>query len=111
MSFYSSIVSLYDHIFPVMAPMVSLCNESVPQSGRVLEVGCATGNLIDALRNGKRSFAGIDYDDEMVKYSLKRFLTSWIFLLSGKYFSKLEKFLLRLSSLSFVSIRCVITPS
>ena len=73
MSFYSSIVSLYDHIFPVMAPMVSLCNESVPQSGRVLEVGCATGNLIDALRNGKRSFTGIDYDDEMARYSLERF--------------------------------------
>jgi len=72
-SFYSSIVSLYDHIFPVMVPMVSLCNEFVPDSGRVLEVGCATGNLIDALRNGKRSFTGIDYDEEMVKFSLERF--------------------------------------
>jgi hypothetical protein len=37
------------HIFPVMAPMVSLCNEFVPDSGRVLEVGCVTVGKIQPL--------------------------------------------------------------
>ena len=72
-SFYSSIVSLYDHIFPVMVPAVSFCNEFIHESASILEVGCATGNLVDALRNGQRKITGIDYDDEMVRFSRKRF--------------------------------------
>lgn len=66
MDFYSSISRHYESIFPLNNAQVKFVKERVGQNAvNILDIGCATGELAEALLNGSQ-VTGIDLDEEMV---------------------------------------------
>lgn len=65
--FYTSIASYYQHIFPFNPAQIEFLRNVLPYNGaRVLDVGCATGELSLALTHFGFPTWGIDYDTRMV---------------------------------------------
>lgn len=71
-SFYAAISEHYDHIFPVKPAQVRFVLERLGQGRRVLEMGCATGNLTSALARASKKVAGIDLSAEMVERARRK---------------------------------------
>lgn len=80
MEFYSSIAELYDYIFPLNQDQVDFTERELrswdspsgaagpcsPDTPRILDTGCGTGNLSIALASRGHAVIGIDVDAEMI---------------------------------------------
>jgi glycine/sarcosine N-methyltransferase len=70
--FYTSIASHYDHIFPFNPSQIEFLRKVIPYNGaRILDVGCATGNLTFALTHFGFPTWAFDFDAQMVKIARK----------------------------------------
>lgn len=66
--FYSSISKYYPQIFPLNPSQVRFLSNILPYNGaRVLDVGCAAGDLAFALARFGFPIWGIDFDAEMIE--------------------------------------------
>lgn len=66
--FYTSIASYYQHIFPFNQAQVKFLKQVLPYNGaRVLDVGCATGELAFALTHFGFPIWAFDYDAQMIE--------------------------------------------
>jgi len=74
MEFYSSIADVYDRIFPFDEDLVSFMENFLARNKcNILDVGCATGFLANALARNGHEIVGIDLDPEMIRLAKKRF--------------------------------------
>lgn len=71
-NFYTSIAKYYQHIFPFNPEQIRFLSGILPYNGaRVLDVGCAVGDLSHALtRFGFPTWA-LDFDTEMIELAQK----------------------------------------
>lgn len=70
--FYTSIAPYYQHIFPFNAAQIEFLKNVLPYNGaRVLDVGCATGELTFALTHFGFPTWAFDYDAQMIQIALK----------------------------------------
>lgn len=70
--FYTSIASHYDHIFPFNAAQIEFLRKVIPYNGaRILDVGCATGNLTFALTHFGFPTWAFDSDAQMIEIARK----------------------------------------
>lgn len=71
-TFYSTIATEYDHIFPLQPAMAVFVQSRFETCDSVLEIGAATGNLSLALTRTGRTVLGIDTDKTMVRIAQAR---------------------------------------
>lgn len=70
--FYSSIANYYQHIFPFNPEQVNFLQNVIPHNGaKILDVGCATGELAFALTSFGFPAWGIDSDADMIEKARK----------------------------------------
>jgi len=72
-SFYSDFAEYYDRIFPVEEAVDVFLQERMPPSGRVLDVGCGTGDYCASLAVTGRTPIGIDLDPRMIRTAQARY--------------------------------------
>lgn len=66
--FYTSIAPFYQHIFPFNPAHIEFLRHVIPYNGaRVLDVGCATGDLAFALTHFGFPTWAFDYDAQMIE--------------------------------------------
>lgn len=69
--FYTSIAPFYQHIFPFNPDQISVLKNILPYNGaRVLDVGCATGDLAFALTHFGFPTWAFDFDPQMVEIAV-----------------------------------------
>lgn len=69
--FYTSIAPFYQHIFPFNPDQISVLKNILPYNGaRVLDVGCATGDLAFALTHFGFPTWAFDFDLQMVEIAV-----------------------------------------
>ena len=68
---YSEFARHYDYIFPENQATTTFLKD-VFTSGKILDLGCATGTYALALQGCKRELEGIDIDPEMIKEAIKK---------------------------------------
>ncbi len=73
MSFYSDFAEYYDKVFPVEAAVDAFLQERMPPTGRVLDVGCGTGDYCASLAATGRTPIGIDLDPRMIQTARERY--------------------------------------
>ena len=74
MSFYSDFAGYYEKIFPLDRVAYSFLSSRLPGAGgRVLDVGCGTGDYCGRLASDGYRAVGIDVDAEMVEVAARRF--------------------------------------
>ena len=67
-NFYTSIAKYYQHIFPFNAAQIDFLRHVLPYNGaRVLDVGCATGDLSFALTHFGFPTWSFDFDSQMIE--------------------------------------------
>lgn len=66
MAFYSDFAGHYEKIFPYREGVFEFLDQWLPQSGRILDVGCGTGRYCGKLNQAGRECLGIDLDPGMV---------------------------------------------
>jgi len=66
MAFYSDFSGHYEKIFPYRDGVFNFLDRWLPQSGRVLDVGCGTGRYCGKLNQTGRECVGIDLDPGMI---------------------------------------------
>ena len=70
--FYTSIAPHYQHIFPFNPAQIEFLKHILPYNGaRVLDVGCATGDLAFALTDFGFPTWAFDFDEQMVQIAQK----------------------------------------
>lgn len=70
--FYTSIAPHYQHIFPFNPAQIEFLQHVLPYNGaRVLDVGCATGELTFALTHFGFPTWAFDYDAQMIQIAQK----------------------------------------
>ena len=70
--FYTSIAPHYPHIFPFNTAQIDFLKHVLPYNGaRVLDVGCATGDLAFALTHFGFPTWAFDFDEQMVQIAQK----------------------------------------
>lgn len=70
--FYTSIAPHYQHIFPFNTAQIEFLRHVLPYNGaRVLDVGCATGELAFALTHFGFPTWAIDFDEQMIRIAQK----------------------------------------
>jgi len=67
--FYESIAKVYDYIFPKNRKQLEFVEsiKKISSEEKILDIGCATGNLTELLREKTRNVVGIDLDKELLK--------------------------------------------
>ena len=67
--FYESIAKVYDYIFPKNRKQLEFieCIEKIKTKEKILDIGCATGNLTELLGERTENVIGIDLDRELIK--------------------------------------------
>ena len=67
--FYESIAKVYDYIFPKNRKKLELVEsiKKISSEEKILDIGCATGNLTELLGEKTRNIVGIDLDKELLK--------------------------------------------
>lgn len=73
MSFYSDFAGYYETIFPLDRDAYSFLASRTPRTGRVLDVGCGTGDYCGRFASEGHSAVGIDLDPEMIEVASRRF--------------------------------------
>lgn len=66
--FYQSIASVYDFIFPQNKKQLSFIEKIIPlnHTDRILDIGCATGNLTALLKSKTPHVIGLDLDSDLL---------------------------------------------
>jgi len=72
MKFYTSIGTLYDYIFPPNRAQLTFTEKLIEDRKDILEIGCATGNLLLNLEGSEKTLSGIDFDEEMVRIAKEK---------------------------------------
>lgn len=72
MTFYSDFAGHYDDVFPCRPATTSFLDRRLPDTGRVLDIGCGTGGHLATLTTGARTGLGIDPDPGMIAESARR---------------------------------------
>jgi SAM-dependent methyltransferase len=71
-NFYTSIAPYYQHIFPFNPAHIEFLKKVIPYNGaRILDVGCATGDLAFALTHFGFPIWAFDYDPQMIEIAKK----------------------------------------
>ena len=67
--FYESIAKVYDYIFPKNRKQLEFVEsiKKISSEEKILDIGCATGNLTEFLGEKTRNIVGIDLDKELLK--------------------------------------------
>lgn len=67
--FYESIAKVYDYIFPKNRKQLEFIEniEKIENKEKILDIGCATGNLTELLGERTENVIGIDLDRELIK--------------------------------------------
>ena len=67
--FYESIAKVYDYIFPKNRKQLEFVEsiKKISNEEKILDIGCATGNLTEFLGEKTRNIVGIDLDKELLK--------------------------------------------
>ena len=67
--FYESIAKVYDYIFPKNRKQLEFVEsiKKINSKEKMLDIGCATGNLTELLGEKTRNIVGIDLDKELLK--------------------------------------------
>ncbi len=73
MSFYSDFAEYYGKVFPVEEDVDTFLLDRMPERGRVLDVGCGTGDYCASLASTGRSPIGIDLDPRMIETARARY--------------------------------------
>ena len=69
--FYTSIASHYQHIFPFNPVQIDFLRQVLPYNGaKILDVGCATGDLTFALTHFGFPTWAFDFDEKMIERAL-----------------------------------------
>lgn len=69
MAFYSDFAGHYEKIFPFRQEVFSFLDRWLPERGRILDVGCGTGEACAALDRTGRRCLGIDLDPGMIDHA------------------------------------------
>ena len=72
MSFYQSISSYYDRIFPASPTTVQFLHNRVKPQGRILDIACGTGNHTLELARRNHLVTGIDLDEAMLDHAVRK---------------------------------------
>jgi SAM-dependent methyltransferase len=73
MNMYSLIASEYDHLFPHPQAKTDFVERYLsPGPVSVLDLGCATGELLLSLAKESRELTGIDLDGEMIRAAVEK---------------------------------------
>lgn len=72
--FYESISDVYDFIFPVNKKQLQFLDSLKPieKSDKILDIGCATGNLSTLISTKSNNVTGIDLDDALLKKAVTK---------------------------------------
>lgn len=74
MSFYSDFAGHYESVFPLEEEAYAFLRSRVrPGEGRVLDVGCGTGDYCGRLASDGYDALGVDLDQEMIGVAARRF--------------------------------------
>lgn len=73
MSFYSDFAGHYESIFPLEEETYRFLSKRIPPAGRVLDIGCGTGDYCGRFVDDGHAAVGIDLDPEMVAVAGERF--------------------------------------
>ena len=67
--FYESIAKVYDYTFPKNRKQLEFVEsiKKISNEEKILDIGCATGNLTELLGEKTRNIVGIDLDKELLK--------------------------------------------
>lgn len=67
--FYESIAKVYDYIFPKNRKQLEFVEsiKKISSEEKILDIGCATGNLTELLGEKTRNIVGIDLDKELLR--------------------------------------------
>ena len=67
--FYESIAKVYDYIFPKNRKQLEFVEsiKKISNEEKILDIGCATGNLTEFLGEKTRNIVGMDLDKELLK--------------------------------------------
>lgn len=67
--FYKSIAKVYDYIFPKNRKQLEFIEsiKKIESEEKILDIGCATGNLTELLGEKTKNVIGIDLDKELLK--------------------------------------------
>lgn len=66
MGFYSDFAGNYEKIFPLREGTLRFLDRWLPESGRLLDLGCGTGHYCGRLVSDERPCLGIDLDPGMI---------------------------------------------
>ena len=69
---YSRISPYYDSIFPADAGSLRFCTETLQGKGRLLDIGCGTGNKTVLFAAPNRRIIGTDADPDMIAEAERR---------------------------------------
>lgn len=68
MSFYETLSKYYDQVFPLSIPCRTFIEKHLPQDGgKILDIGCSTGELDIVLGEMGYNVLGIDLDEKMIE--------------------------------------------
>ncbi|MDA3928790.1 MAG: class I SAM-dependent methyltransferase [Prolixibacteraceae bacterium] len=78
MAFYSSIYRVYDQIFPLNQKQIEFVLDEVKVGSKLLDIGCATGNLAIELAQKGMQIKAFDLDNEMISLAMEKLNSSLV---------------------------------
>lgn len=72
--FYQSIAQVYDYIFPKNKKQLEFLKNIITfnSEDKILDIGCATGNLTELLSTVSKNVIGVDLDSELLSIARKK---------------------------------------
>lgn len=67
MDFYADLSQYYEAIFPLTGDKVQFTKTYIPAGGRILDIGCSTGEFVITLAKEGYRTAGMDLSTEMIE--------------------------------------------
>lgn len=106
MGFYETLSAYYDEVFPLSNPCKTFIENNLLQyRGKILDVGCSTGELDIFLGEKGYEVLGIDLDEKMIKLANKKIMDKG---LSNEFkVMNMENLETNLSSIKFDGIICI----
>jgi glycine/sarcosine N-methyltransferase len=104
MALYENIAEFYDEIFPLKPTRLDFIESFLKKNSRVLDIGCATGELALALAKKRHQVVGIDLDEKMI--DLAREKTKRLRLNTDFFIKDMAKIGENFSPISFDAVLC-----